>query len=189
MQRTFIALMVDPQKEMSDCILKLQNVLGMERIKWVDPGKLHITLRFLGDTRPALISATTRILAETVPEFNSPEIVFRGLGLFRSIRDPRVLWIGMAPSPLLLELKNVLDQKLAGLGFPAEERKFSPHLTLARIKSIKNPDLLKGLLAGYRDYYFQKSRMEKLIYYESILRSRGPEYIPLKMVSFKYAPS
>ncbi len=189
MQRTFIALRAEPQKKISDCILHLQDALCMEKIKWVDQDKLHITLHFLGDTSPELVSATGKILEETVPGFTSPEVVFRGLGLFRSIRDPRVLWIGMDPDRILQDLKSMLDRKLDGVGFPAGERKFSPHLTLARIKYIKDRDLLEGLIEEYRDCFYQKSRMEKLIYYESILRSGGPEYHPLKIVHFKYAPS
>ena len=189
MQKTFIALKVNPQKEMSDCLFRLQDVLGMERIKWVDPDNLHITLCFLGDTGPQLLSATGNILAETAVGFNSPEVSFRGLGLFRSIRDPRVLWIGMDTCRTLQDLKSTLDRKLAGLGFPSEEKRFTPHLTLARIKSIKDRNLLETLLEEYRDYFFQKSRMEKLIYYESILSPRGPVYLPLRSASFKYSPS
>lgn len=185
MQRTFIALRVEPQKKMSDCILHLQDALCMEKIKWVDPDKLHITLHFLGDTSPELVSATGKILEETVPGFIAPEVSFRGMGLFRSIRDPRVLWIGMDPGRILPDLKSTLDRELAGVGFPAGERKFSPHLTLARIKNIKDRDVLEGLMKEYREYFYQKSRMKKLIYYESILRPGGPEYHPLKIVHFK----
>ena len=184
MQRTFIALHIEPQKEMSDCILHLQDALRMEKIKWVDPGKLHITLRFLGDTNAEQVGAAGRILEETVPGFASPEVVFRGLGLFRNLRDPRVLWIGMDPGKILPEFKSTLDRKITDLGFQSEDRKFKPHLTLARIKNIRNRDLLEDLIHQFRDSLFQINRIEKLIYYESILRPEGPQYLPLKTVSF-----
>lgn len=184
MQRTFIALKVEPQKEMSDCFRHLRDVLKTEKIKWVDPGKLHITLRFLGDTDPRQVIATGKILQETVPEFIHPEIVFSGMGLFRNIRDPRVLWIGMDPGRILPELKLAIDRKLAGIGFPEEERNFRPHLTLGRIKFIRDRDILEGLIREYRDTAFQKNSVDEIIYYESILRPEGPEYLPLKKVSF-----
>jgi 2'-5' RNA ligase len=185
MQRTFIALKITPEKGMYDCIMALQEGLRREKIKWVDPGKLHITLHFLGDTDPQQVEDTVKILEKAVPGFACPEVVFGGLGLFRNIRDPRVLWIGMDPGPILPELKETLDRQLAGIGFPPEERKFKPHLTLARIKFIKNSDVLESLLGEYRDTVFQKDRIGEIIYYESILRPEGPEYIPLVKVPFK----
>jgi 2'-5' RNA ligase len=185
MQRTFIALKITPEKGMYDCIMALQEGLRREKIKWVDPGKLHITLHFLGDTDPQQVEDTVKILEKAVPGFACPEVVFGGLGLFRNIRDPRVLWIGMDPGPILPELKETLDRQLAGIGFPPEERKFKPHLTLARIKFIKNSDALEGFLREYSDAVFQKDRIREIIYYESILRPEGPQYIPLVKVPFR----
>jgi 2'-5' RNA ligase len=184
MQRTFIALKIKPQKEMADCFRHFRESLKGERIKWVDPAKLHITLRFLGDTDPGQVRATGKILEETVPRFNCPEIVFRGTGVFRNVHDPRVLWIGMEVGPVLPELKLAVDRQLAGIGFPAEDRRFRPHLTLGRIKFIRDRDTLAQLLGEYRDVVFQKDRIDEIIYYESILRHEGPEYLPLKTVPF-----
>lgn len=184
MQRTFIALKINPQKEMADCFRHLRAVLKGEKIKWVDPAKLHITLRFLGDTDPGQLKAASRILEDTVPRFGKPEILFRGMGVFRNVRDPRVLWIGMDPGPVLPELKLALDRQLAGIGFPAEERGFRPHLTLGRIKFIRDRDALGELLGEYSNTVFQKDRIDEMVYYESILRPEGPEYLPLKTVSF-----
>ena len=185
MQRTFIALKIEPERPMLDCFEDLRGNLGRERIKWVDPGKLHITLYFLGDTDPAQVGAVKRILDETVPLLAGPEVVFGGLGLFRNLRDPRVLWMGLEPADALSGLKAGLDRELAQLGFPPEERRFTPHLTLARIKSLKDRETLKILLEKYRDTEFQKNRFDEVIYYESILHPGGPEYIPLKKVGFK----
>jgi 2'-5' RNA ligase len=185
MKRTFIAFRIEPLEEMSACIEHLQDALRTEKMKWVDPGKLHITLRFLGDTDPGQVQETGRILGETVQHFESPEVAFRGLGLFRNIRDPRVLWIGMDTGIILPELKTALDHELEGIGFPPEERKFRPHLTLARIKFIRDRESLGDLISEYSDTLFQQNRIEELIYYESILRPEGPEYIPLRKTSFK----
>ena len=157
----------------------------MEKLKWVDPGKLHVTLRFLGETDPGQLKGIMGMLEETVPTFISPEVRFMGLGLFRSVRDPRVLWIGMDTGPVLPDLKRLLDQQLVRAGFPAENRKFSAHLTLARITSIKDTELLGKLLNQYRNSFFQKNRMDEVVLYESILRPAGPEYRALKKVAFK----
>ena len=184
MQRTFIALKVEPEKIMVDCYHRIQEALRMEKIKWVDPGNLHITLRFLGDTEAGTVKGISRILEETIPAYPCPEVVFRGMGLFRNLRDPRVLWIGMDTGPVLQELKKDLDKKLSALGFPVEERSFRPHLTLARIKFIRDRSRLEELINAYRDTEFQKNRIEEILYYESFLRQEGPRYLPLIKVSF-----
>ncbi len=200
MQRTFIAFKIIPEREMADCIQHVQDVLRGEKIKWVDHEKMHITLCFLGDTSPTQVKSTIKILEEEIPLFPAQEVLFAGLGLFRSIRDPRVIWIGMDPGPVLPELKTRIDRKLVQLGFTPEERKFRPHLTLGRIKSTgnhspeknspeknfpeKNSGMLEGLLGEYRNMRFQKNLIREVIYYESILRKEGAEYLPLKRVAF-----
>ena len=123
MQRTFIAFKIIPEREMSDCIQHVQDVLRDEKIKWVDPEKMHITLRFLGDTSPTQVKSTIKILEEEVPRFPAPEVLFEGLGLFRNIRDPLVIWIGMDSGPELQKLKTSVDRKLVPLGFTPEEAK------------------------------------------------------------------
>ncbi len=184
MQRTFIALKVFPQCEMMDCIQHLRNVLRKEKIKWVDMGNLHITLRFLGDCSPLQVRKTGTIMEKAVAVYPAPEVVFVGLGLFRNIRDPKVLWIGMDPGKILSDLKDRIDRDLSGIGFPAEERKFRPHLTLARIKHIRDRDVLYDQLMEYKDAIYQKVQIKEVIYFESILRSEGPSYLPLKKVFF-----
>jgi len=185
MQRTFIAFKIEAGKEMMDCIGQLRDALRMEKIKWVDPGSLHITLRFLGNSSPQQVSSIINLLNGTVHGSPPPEMVFRGLGVFRTIRDPRVLWIGIDPSPVLQDIRSNIDRRLSGLGFPAEERIFRPHLTLARIKIISDKEVLRDLIGEYRDFTYQKNLMEELIFYESILRSGGPEYLALERFSFK----
>ncbi len=185
MQRTFIALHIDPGEIMLACLRHLREELIREKIKWVDQGNLHITLRFLGDTDPQRVLSTGEILGRTVPGFPQPEVVFRGLGLFRSVKDPRVLWIGMDPGKTLTELKGVVDRELAGIGFEPEERSFRPHLTLARIKYIGDREKLGELLRAYRYTIHQTSLLTEVIYYESILSSGGPRYIPLRTIPFK----
>jgi 2'-5' RNA ligase len=185
MKRTFIALKIEPGKEILECMEYLKKGLQGERIKWVDPGNLHITLKFLGDTDPGQIEETRRILDETTPLFNAPCLAFRGLGLFRNLRSPKVLWMGMDANPILQDLKKSLDLKLGSMGFPPEDRPFNPHLTLGRIKYIRDRKVLADLLGIYRDRMFQEKQIKEIIYYESILRPHGPEYISMGKVAFR----
>jgi 2'-5' RNA ligase len=184
MQRTFIAVKVEPENEMMECILELRNILKAEKIKWVDPQNLHITLRFLGDTNLQQADQTKKLLEEVAGSSEPPEVVFKGLGIFRNIRDPRVLWIGMDPGRILPKLKTGVDRGLAKIGFLPEAREFHPHLTLARLKNIRDTELLRQQLMKYRDTVYQVVQINELIYYESILRPEGPSYLPLTKVSF-----
>jgi 2'-5' RNA ligase len=184
MKRTFIAFQIQAGDKILECAGRLKEILQEESIKWVDPDRLHATLAFLGDTKEDLIPAIGGILEKYVPAYPSPGVQIRGMGVFRSMKDPRVIWLGMAPMPSLAELKEKMDRELGPMGFQAGDRPFRPHLTLGRIKRLKNRDLLSGLLQEYRDHLFQEGSISELVFYESILRPEGPVYHPLLKVPF-----
>ena len=187
MKRTFIAIKTDPGEKIRDCITHGKTCLKGERIKWISPMQLHITMEFLGDTSTDQVNLTGQMLSRVIPAYDAPVIQYKSLGLFRNIKDPRVLWIGLDTGPVLIKIKAAIDRELKQLGFRIERRDFRPHLTLARIKWIQNKESLKDLLHAYRDYYFQESTIEKIVYYESILGREGPTYKVIKSVGFKYA--
>jgi len=187
MKRTFIAIKTEPGEKIRDCIAHSKTCLKGERIKWLSPLQLHITLAFLGDTSMDQLNLTGQMLSRVIPAYEVPVVQYKGLGLFRNIKDPRVLWIGLDIDPVIQIMKAELDRELKQLGFRIERRDFRPHLTLARIKWLQNTEGLKDLLNAYRDYYFQESEIAKIIYYESILSREGPTYKVIKSVRFKYA--
>jgi 2'-5' RNA ligase len=187
MKRTFIAIKTEPEEKIKDCIFHSKTCLKGERIKWVSTVQLHFTLAFLGDTTPDQVERTVEMLQRIVPRYDAPLIQYIGLGLFRNMRDPRVLWIGLDIDPVLRKLKAELDRELKILGFQIERRDFRPHLTLARIKWMQNKEALKDLLDAYRDYFFQESTIRQLVYYESVLGRDGPTYKVIRKVRFRYA--
>jgi len=187
MKRTFIAIKTEPGEKIKDCITHSKTCLKGERIKWISPLQLHFTLAFLGDTSIDQINLTGQMLSRVVPAYDAPVVRYMGLGLFRNIKDPRVLWIGLDIDPVIRKMKAELDRELKYLGFRIDKRDFRPHLTLARIKWMQNKEALKDLLHAYGDYYFQESTIRKLVYYESVLGREGPKYKVIKSVGFKYA--
>jgi 2'-5' RNA ligase len=187
MKRTFLAVKTVPGDKMKDCIFHIKSCLKGEQLKWVRPTQLHLTLAFLGDTSLDQIQLAGQMISRIVPGYDAPVIQYRGLGLFRSIRDPRVLWIGLDIDPVLRKLKAELDRELRKFGFRIEHKDFKPHLTLARIKWLEQKETLRDLLQVYKDYYFQESTVRDLTYFESILSHRGPTYKVIKKVGFKYA--
>jgi len=126
-------------------LLRLERLVAALRpealIKWSPLDNLHITTKFIGEWPEARIDELHEVLAEVAPR--PPfEVEVRQLGWFPNERSPRVLWAGVHGGTALKSLAAETDERLASIGIPSENREFSPHLTLARIKS---PVPLRGL--------------------------------------------
>ena len=134
--RTFIAIDVPPA--VLDTITRIQNrfkSLGLHA-SWVKPGNIHLTLKFLGDTDPDRIPGIQNKLTETLAPFAPFRLSLSSAGVFPNTKSPRVLWVGLKDEEGTLEtLQTVIEKTLESAGFPMDQRSFSPHLTLARIKS------------------------------------------------------
>lgn len=148
--RTFIAIDVPPA--VLDTIIRIQNrfkSLGLHA-SWVKPGNIHLTLKFLGDTDPERIPGIQDELTQILKPFTPFRLSLDSTGVFPDTRRPRVLWVGLKDEEGTLEtLQASIEKNLGSLGFPIEDRPFSPHLTLARIKSpkgIKSPKEKKELI-------------------------------------------
>jgi RNA 2',3'-cyclic 3'-phosphodiesterase len=179
MKRVFIAVKVDPVGELLKVFSSIKALLGAENIKWVDPGNIHLTLAFLGDTEEKKIKILSNMLGDICSRFKGFEFVLAGTGVFKNLRDPRVLWLGLRSTEKLSVIYQLITEGLNKNGFRTEERPFSPHLTLGRIKSVKDTENLKNVLERYRDVEFQKVDAREVILYESILMQTGPIYKPL----------
>jgi 2'-5' RNA ligase len=176
MKRVFIAVKVEPGGELLRMFTSLKALLGAENIKWVDPANIHLTLAFLGDTEEKRIKILSGMLKKKCNGFGPFDFVLAGLGVFKNFRDPRVLWVGIRSTERLIQLNNIIAEGLKLNGFEIEERQFKPHLTLGRVKSLKDTENLKILLESYRDVQFQTVRINEVILFESILSQTGPIY-------------
>lgn len=183
-RRTFIAFNVNPGPEVLDCLKKLQNALAGNQVRWVDPQRMHITVTFIGDTPPEKMKGITEILEKYVPVFTAPAMKIRGMGVFRDLRDARVIWLGLDPIPVIAELKKQIDRDLDALGFRIEKRTFRPHLTMGRIKRLSERSPLQGMILEYKDRTLMEGSVRDIVLYESRLRPGGPLYIPVQRVEF-----
>ncbi len=179
MKRLFIAVKIEAESNLLRIISTLKAILGDESIKWVDPGNIHLTIAFLGDTDEKRIKTLDLMLKDKCSGFGEFEFFLKGSGLFKNFRDPRVIWAGIESNGELAELHTRIKTGLAETGFRIEERLFRPHLTLGRIKSLKNTDNLKTVLEKYRDVEIQKVNVREVILFESILLQTGPLYKPV----------
>ena len=117
-------------------------------VKWVRPGALHLTLKFLGDVDAAREPALRTALSEAAggrTEERGVTVHIEGFGVFPDFRRPRIVWAGVAPDPALELLQHRVEQVFAPLGFPTEARPFQPHLTLGRAAREARPRDFTGL--------------------------------------------
>jgi 2'-5' RNA ligase len=179
MKRIFIAVKIDAGENLLNMISDLKAGLKEERVKWTETDNFHITLAFLGDTEETKIKAINNMLMTTCGGFGEFEIIIKGAGVFKNFSDPRILWTGIETSEKLDKLYDCIKSGLKDTGISFEERPFSPHLTLGRIKSIRDQENLKLLVAVYLTAEMQSQPVNEVILYESILSQTGPVYKPL----------
>jgi 2'-5' RNA ligase len=181
MKRIFIAIKVNPEGELLRMFSSLKAALGTENIKWVDPAGIHLTLAFLGDTEEKRIRVLSSMLKYKCSGFGEFDFNLTGTGVFKTFRDPRLIWIGILSSERLATLYNTIAEGLNLSGFVFEERQFKPHLTLGRVKSVRDAENLKAVLERFRNNQFQIVHVNEVILFESILLQTGPIYKPLGM--------
>lgn len=181
--RLFIAIAIP--SEIRSALTAFVNELQefAPKAKWVRPQNLHVTLKFLGETEGAKLGQIERNL-QAMPKTTTVKLDFRGLGFFPNEKRARVLWAGMESSAKLSVLAEDIDRSMHALGFPLEERPFTPHLTLARFNP---PGLPTNLLSAVRDRTaceFGSLTTREFHLIESKLKSTGAEYTTLKSFPF-----
>ncbi|MDY0099629.1 MAG: RNA 2',3'-cyclic phosphodiesterase [Bacteroidales bacterium] len=174
MKRLFIAVNIAPEPALREIFSRFKTMLAHEKIKWADTSNIHLTLAFLGDTKEGRINSLSLMLQEKCSGFGSFEFVIKGSGIFKDFRDPRVIWLGTGQTDQLDILAGNIKRGLDENGFPTDEREFRPHLTLGRIRSLKDTGGLRSLLEQYRDTDIQKVNVGEVILFESILMQTGP---------------
>jgi len=147
---------------------------GPGRPRWVRVDDLHLTLRFLGatlDERQASVAAAVAAVAAASAPFR---VVLSGGGAFPNVYSPRVLWIGISEgSDSLAELVRRLNGELAPVGWPPDDRPFTPHLTLARTDGVPNADeRARVLTEAAHDLQFTW-QADRIVLYRTLL-GRGP---------------
>jgi RNA 2',3'-cyclic 3'-phosphodiesterase len=155
------------------------------QVKWVRAENLHVTLKFLGDTELAKLSALQNALS-AVRSGEPVHLEFRGLGFFPNEKRPRVFWGGTQASANLKSLATDIDQAVHPLGFPLEDRPFTPHLTLARFPQPGIPPKLLQAIQENSARSFGSLHAEEFHLIESNLKPTGAEYTTLQ--SFRCAP-
>ncbi len=140
--RCFIA--IELPDEIKTGLVQLQAQLksgDQPWVKWVDPYSIHLTLKFLGNVAVDRIGKITGAMGEAVQGASPFHLEVKDLGVFPNLRRVQVAWVGLSGEvDKLVQLQQRIESNLAGLGFAPEPRRFTPHLTLARLRDRASPD-------------------------------------------------
>jgi RNA 2',3'-cyclic 3'-phosphodiesterase len=178
--RAFLAFEVDSQdvkKKLTD--MQTLAVQTGADLKLVENENIHMTIRFLGDIT---LNMSDKIFEEMKKiQFKPFPVQLTGIGVFPSLSYPRVLWAGIAQGAEQLQnVVNQIEPKLQSLGFPPDRNAFSPHLTIARVRSARNKPQLADFVTKNAKYDFGAVEAKCLRLKRSELTPRGPIYSTLK---------
>lgn len=182
--RSFIA--IDISDEVRKALKEFMDELKQvgENVRWVRVEGIHLTLKFLGNIRPALIPQILKALEKSVAGIGHLRMEVKGTGAFPNSKKPRVFWVGVnEQSGKLNQLASALDKELSNLGFKEEDRSFKPHLTLGRVqgKVAKVCDIIREM----EDKNFGEFEATEVILFRSELKPTGAEYLRLGVVPLK----
>lgn len=180
MIRSFVAFDISEAMVLNN-FSKVQNVLlgtGAD-IKIVKPENIHMTLRFLGDITQEMVDQIHSEMEQV--QFTPFEFKIEGIGVFPNPKHISVIWAGISQGAN--ELRTIFDQlepRLHTLGFKPDYKGFSPHLTIARVRTGRNKDALADQLENLEGFEFGLVNAECLRLKKSVLTPQGPIYSVLR---------
>lgn len=189
MIRAFFAISLP--LEFKEEIARLQDILKKTRaeVKWVRPESVHLTLKFLGQVAEDIIDPLAEAASVKASQTQALSLTLNGTGVFPGPRRPRVAWLGLAGDVgRIIDLQRGLEESAEKFGFAREKRKFSPHLTLGRIRSSK----------GIKEFITELDRLDpqplefmasEVVLFRSELKPTGAIYTPLKKIPLSGVPT
>ena len=188
--RTFVAL---PIPEIQRTRLgRLQSLLApdLPDTRWVTPDHFHLTLAFLGDVPDLDLAPVCRAVGDAVKEFARLTLNLQSLGAFPDPERPRTVWVGLAgPNHAgLMDLQAAIAESVAAVGYPAEGDRFTPHLTLGRLKGGKRGEVnVVKQVAHFRTWSAGNFEAAQVVTYASTIAPEGPTYMTLASSSLRSA--
>lgn len=178
--RSFIAVEIDPvNKQKLSSLISLLKQSNAD-IKWVNETQMHLTLKFLGnieEKKVQQISAALKVIADNFSAFN---MHFSKIGAFPNMTKPRVIWLGIDKGADSLKLLNSkIEDELEKIGIEKERRAYAAHLTLGRVKSLKNISILANLINETNFEAQGETKIDELILFQSTLTPKGAIYTPI----------
>lgn len=175
-RRLFVALRPLPVAGLFGIARQLDRNLGEKGIRYVSESNMHLTLKFIGETPIERISSVAHVLGSLAPLYRPFTLIPSGVGFAGAPKAPKIIWTEFGMIPELTEIHLKINDELAHLGFRKEIKRFVPHITLGRIKSLVNRSRFQTVLAQYKHIKIDSMTADTLLLYESILTPDGPIY-------------
>lgn len=183
--RAFLA--VELPEDIRRALAQLQRRLAESRadVKWTEEANLHITMRFLGEISQEQREAVEQLVTRLALRHHGQPVSLSELGAFPSASAPRVIWVGVGEgSAWLRELASQIEEGLGDLGFAKEDRAWTAHVTLGRVRSPKRRADLAAQLRQTTWQPPQAFRVAHLTLFQSTLAGSGPIYSALARAPF-----
>jgi 2'-5' RNA ligase len=187
--RTFIA--IDLPIGVQDALGRFEKELqtASAPIAWVKPERIHLTLKFLGDVAPDRIPEIQKSLEQVAGTTSPFRLKASGCGAFPSIKQMRVIWVGLQGDEASLNLlQREVEEAMVELGFKREDRPFKPHLTVGRVKGRQHLRIVQDLLMARQGFDAEAFDVTEVVLYKSELRPEGARYTPLFRKPFHRKP-
>lgn len=172
------------RRKLGEMIAQLSKTTPQRSVRWDKADKIHLTLKFLGDTPQDKVPRISEALANATRDIKKFSFALDGLGCFPNLKQPRVVWVGVKDSAALIEMQKVIETHIVPLGFPKEERAFSPHLTLGRVRREASRAEAASVGEAVRvraNQTFGIESVSRVIFMKSDLQRGGSIYMPLFM--------
>ncbi len=179
--RAFIAIDLAPEvrQGLNGVMQQLKEKLGDVPVRWVPAGNIHLTLKFLGDVSVSNLDMLKKILQTEASAVHVFEISVGGIGAFPSPNKARVIWAGVEAPNGLSTLQHNIESAMARIGYPREDRPFSPHLTLGRVSrnaTSKEMHAIGDAISSTRVGFLGMVRVKEVRLYRSDLHPDGAVY-------------
>jgi 2'-5' RNA ligase len=188
--RAFIAVEIPLEIRQAVCnaTVGLQKKIG-PLIRWVPVENMHLTLKFLGDISPSSMDMLTQMLQAETDLFHCFDLRLLGIGSFPNLKRPRVIYVGIQAPAMLETLQRGIESASRRLGYESEERGFSPHLTIGRVKqtvSATEQQTIRRALEEIKIDSLGTARVDSVHLYKSDLKPTGSGYTRLYSAPLKH---
>jgi RNA 2',3'-cyclic 3'-phosphodiesterase len=175
--RAFIAVELSPRLKETISGIQSEFKRSPGEVKWVIPDICHITLKFLGEVKEEQVTPLRAILDECAVGIKPFQLTVDSLGAFPTMDRPNIIWLGVKDEANILEeIARAIDQKTSALGFPKEDRPFTPHITIGRTRAGSHQALSQVLKSAAVPH--ETFEVKALTFFQSTLASWGPSYYP-----------
>jgi len=186
--RVFIAIELSSEisQRLDQVSAELKKRMPVNAVRWVPARNIHLTLKFLGDVSSTHLDSLQKMIQAACGNYAPFDISVGNLGAFPSMHRPRVIWVGITAPETLPAVQQSIELGASHLDYPAEDRPFSPHLTLGRLSRNAAPaeqQQIGQVLSGYNIGFLGAMRVEAVHLIRSELSPGGARYSRLYSAS------